>query len=277
MRYAASVSAPSTIPSLHPDDARAAALAPLLARAGQVAMARFRAGTTRTKADGSQVTDGDLAAHDVLVQGLTDAFPGEAVFSEEDLHTHDPEPGAPAWYVDPIDGTSAYAEGLAHWGPTVARVVDDRFECGAFWMPRLGDAYFAVDGGGAWHNGTRIHAEPTTWAPRLRTLCVPSRAHRAFPIAWPGKIRALGSTAAHLSLVAHGGTSAAFIPMWSMWDVGLGILMVREAGRAVVDLAGRPFDAVHRPAEPFLAAEPALVPELVELLRRARESSARSV
>lgn len=261
---------------LHPNDPRADILADLLQRAGAAAMDRFRNAGCRIKDDGSQVTDGDLAAHDVLVEGLQRAFPGEAVFSEEDLHSQDPLPGEPAWYVDPIDGTSAYAEGLAHWGPTVVRVVDDTLDVGAFWMPRLNEGYFAARGSGAWRNGERLRPAPSSQPPRLQTLCLPSRAHRAYPIAWPGKSRALGSTAAHLCLVGSGASSGTFVPVWSMWDVGLGILAVQEAGRSVVDLNGAPFDPVRRLSEPFIAAEDRLLPDLLSGLRAAREASSRS-
>lgn len=242
-------------------------------------MERFRKGTSRIKADGTQVTDGDLAAHDVLVEGLTAAFPGELVNSEEDPHREDPSPGQAVWHVDPIDGTGGYAEGLAHWGPTVVRVVDDHLDVGAFHMPRLDERYFAGAGQGAWVNGRRLRFErdpSSETPPRLHTLYLPSRAHRWFPIAWPGKTRALGASAAHLCLVATGTATATLIPVWSMWDVGLGILMVREAGRAVVDLTGAPFDPVRRIAEPFVAAAPEVVPGLLEGLRAAREAQSQT-
>jgi len=263
-----------------PADERAAFLDDLLARAGAAAMARFQRGTPRIKADGTQVTDGDMAAHDVLVEGLEQAFPGELVNSEEGPHEQDPTPGQAVWHVDPIDGTGAYAEGLAHWGPTVVRVVDDHLDVGAFHMPRIGERYFAATGQGAWLNGHRVtfdEGDPSQAIPaRLQTLYLPSRAHRYFPVAWPGKTRALGASAAHLCLVATGAATATLIPVWSMWDVGLGILMVREAGRSVVDLTGAPFDPVRRIAEPFVAAAPSVVPGLLEGLRAAREAHTRS-
>lgn len=279
MRYGPSVSSPGPGSSAGPADERAAFLDDLLARAGQAAIARFRDGTTRLKADGTQVTDGDMASHDVLVEGLSKAFPGELVNSEEGPHEEDPAPGQAVWHVDPIDGTGAFADGLAHWGPTVVRVVDEHLDVGAFHMPRVGERYFAATGQGAWFNDRRLEfkEDPSAAIPaRLQTLYLPSRAHRYFPIAWPGKMRALGASAAHLCLVANGTATATLIPVWSMWDVGLGIMMVREAGRAVVDLTGAPFDPVRRIAEPFVAAAPSVVPGLLEGLRAAREAHTRS-
>ena len=266
---------PADAPDI-PADPRAELLQALLARAGSAAMSRFRQNTTRIKADGTPVTDGDLAAHDVLVEGLERAFPDDVVCSEEAPTDDEPPAGRGIWYVDPIDGTSAFAEGLAHWGPTVARVADGALDIGAFHLPRLGEHYVAGRGTGAWRDRTRIHAHPDEGPARLRSLYVPSRAHRAFPLPWPGKIRALGSSAAHLVQVATGAGTATFIPVWSMWDVGLGILMVEEAGRAVVDLQGARFDAVARPGEPFLAGDPAILPELLDGLRRARAAVPRS-
>jgi fructose-1,6-bisphosphatase/inositol monophosphatase family enzyme len=251
-----------------PADDRAHALHDLLTRAGDAALARVDTLDVRTKADGTRVTDADLAAADVLLEGLARLWPGEDVRSEEAGDDDAVGPGA-AWYVDPIDGTGAFTEGLAHWGPTVCRTVDGRLDLGAFLEPRLGAFWFAADGGGAWRGARRLApADPPADDPN-RTLYLPSRAHLLGPLAWPGKMRALGCSAAHLAQVAAGGAAATIVPVWCTWDIGCGVLLVREAGRAVTDLAGRPFDLVAHRGRPLLAAPPSLVHPLVEAVQRA--------
>lgn len=249
-----------------PADPRAPLLRDLLRRAGDAALARGRAPAVRRKADGSRVTDADLASEAVIVEGLRAAFPDDAVRTEEtvgfavgDAHAH------ATWFVDPVDGTGALIEGLPTWGPTVCRVVDGALDVGALWMPRTREWWFAAAGRGAWRDDVRLQAQD----PGLRgdsTLLVPSGAHGVGPLRWPGKVRSLGSTATHLALVAAGGCAATVVGRWSTWDVGCGVLLVREAGRVVVDLSGRPFDPIQTPDRPFLAAAPSAVDPLVAML-----------
>src|SRR5690606_32858884 len=155
----------------------------LLRRAGDAALDRLRDSDVRHKADGSRVTDADLAANDVLLEGLAASWPDDAVRSEEG-GDHGSDDGA-VWWVDPLDGTGAFTEGLAHWGPTVCRTVRGRLDFGAFFEPRIGDFWFAADGDGAWLDGTRLGSPEPGVDGASRTLYVPSRAHHLGPLGWP--------------------------------------------------------------------------------------------
>ena len=65
---------------------------------------------------------------------------------------------------------------------------------------------------------------------------------------------ALGSSAAHLALVASGAGLVTVIPKWHLWDVGFGVLMVEESGRRVCDPEGNPIDVIAcQPGLPILA------------------------
>lgn len=258
---------PPNAPSL-PEDPRAHALHTILVAAGHEGRIRFRDVAVHRKADGTAVTEADTAAEAVIAAGLAAHFPDDGVRSEEGTR-RDAAPGHGTWYVDPIDGTSAFTEGLAWWGPTLARVSGDTLEVGAFYVPLLDTFFFAAPGAGAWRDGERLApAEPVAGDPQA-TILLPSRAHRTGPLDWPGKSRGLGSTAAHLALVASGGAAATVIPHWSTWDVGAGLLLVREAGRKVVDLSGADFDPMTSPGAPFIAGAPSVLPGVCDAIRRA--------
>lgn len=226
-------------------------LSRILAEAGSVALDRFGGVRAMAKSDGTQVTAADTEVEEVLVAALRRAFPEDGVVCEEGTVV---EGGPSTWYVDPIDGTSAYVEGLAHWGPTLARVTDGVIEVGALYLPRLNELWYARRGGGAWRNGTRLAPGDPGSAGRHHAMLAPSRFHRSSPIPWPGKVRALGSTAAHLALVGAGSALVTIIPEWQVWDVAFGVLLVEEAGRRVCDAHGDPVDVTScRPGLPILA------------------------
>jgi myo-inositol-1(or 4)-monophosphatase len=211
-------------------------VAELLRRAGTAALASSASATVERKSDGSVVTDADRRAEATIVEGLMRLYPGDGIIGEEGSQVEG-STGAD-WYVDPLDGTAAFLEGLAYWGPTVCRVVSGCYESGWLYLPRLNEQYCAQRGAGAWLDGRRLRAGDTT-VDGDTPLCLPSRYHRRMPIAWPGRVRAVGSTACHLALVARGSAAAAIIPGYKPWDVGCGVLLVTEAGRLVESVCGQ--------------------------------------
>ena len=91
---------------------------------GREALARFRDPglETKTKADGSPVTSGDMAAEAAALSVLRARQPRPLRHEEEsgDL------PGDPRyrWYLDPVDGTRSYCRGIAAWATLVALTLD---------------------------------------------------------------------------------------------------------------------------------------------------------
>ncbi len=236
-------------------------LEPILRSAGDLALQYFGQVTAEWKRDGSVVTRADRAVEDFLVDQLKRRFRGYAIVSEEGGHA-DGDQGT--WHVDPIDGTSSFLEGLAHWGPTLCLVRDDQLVVGAFWQPRLKEFWFAERGAGAWRCDVRLKASDLARPQREQTLCAPSRFHLAGPVPWPGKVRALGSSAAHLALVASGSAAVAVVPEWALWDVGCGALLLEESGYSLFDAKGDPVDVARcPPGLPLVAGGPNAVQHLI--------------
>ncbi len=223
------------------DDALRGELRSVVEEAGAIALSWFRRVAPTWKADGTPVTEADRAVEERMVDRLSRLFPGESVRSEEG-HRVDGRPGAPCWYVDPIDGTGGFVAELCYWGPTLCRVVDGRLHVGAFYVPRLKELWYAERGGGAWRDDQRLRPPDPEHVRGDDLLFLPSRFHRKGPIHWPGKVRALGSSAAHLAHVSAGSGLATFIPQWALWDIGCGTLLVREVGREICGLDGQPVE-----------------------------------
>lgn len=239
----------------------------LLEGAGKAALAAWHHPMTfKTKSDGTPVTAGDLASDAVLVRGLQARFPHDPLVTEESGGN----PGNQAWWViDPIDGTSSYIEGLAHWGPVVARLVATEgtfaLDCGAIWLPRLSEHYHVEFDGTyrGWYNGRPL--EPVNERQVPRTIYLPSRFHRHFRLDYTGKTRCLGGTAAHLALVARGAAEAAIVaPGWKAWDTAAGLGLIAASGGVAARLpGGEPLNPVQHEGVPFVAGLPKTVAHLL--------------
>lgn len=247
-------------PDRAPDPELRSIVHDVLVQAGTVALRSFGRVHARLKPDGTEVTDADREAESVLIEALARAFPDDGIVGEEG--TSRPSTTGATWFVDPIDGTSAYLEGLAHWGPTICLLRGGTLVVGGLWLPRINEFWYAQRDAGAWRDGTRLRPSDSGSPGRHHSLYLPSRYHRRMPIPWPGKVRALGSSAVHLAMVAAGGGAATVIPTWELWDIGCGALLVQEAGRRIVTWSGEPVDPAATARVPFLAGTPAAIEHL---------------
>lgn len=237
--------------------------------AGQVALGFFgKSPRTRTKADGSSVSEADLAVDELLRKRLRGTGDAYGWLSEES----DDEPARLArsrvWIVDPIDGTRAFLKEKPEWTISAALAVDGVVRLAAVFNPATDEFFHAVCGQGAFLNddaiavrdpvtldGCRLAASatmfrPERWAepwPRIETVWVNSIAYR-------------------LALVAAGtcdGTVS--LSGKNDWDIAAADLIVREAGGVVTTHDDRPFE-YNRPSSrhsSVIAAGPALHAELI--------------
>lgn len=229
---------------------------PLLHKAGNEALGLFRkVGVTR-KSDGSPVTEADRRSEEILVSGLSKHFPEDAIRSEEGLAD---EVGENQWFIDPLDGTASFIEGLTHWGPTLGLVSSGRPIYGALYLPRTGD-YFHVEGGKAWWNDTLLPSLNTAAPTRRSILYIPSRLHAHVRLDWPGKARNLGSIAGHMSLVAAGSAAGMLVQGgWGPWDLACGMAMLDAVGGVARTIDGAPLTIDDHSGQPFIAGSPGTV------------------
>jgi myo-inositol-1(or 4)-monophosphatase len=82
------------------------------------------------------VTDADLAAERMLIDGLRDLTPGASIFSEEAGASGSYD--SRCWFIDPLDGTVNYASGLPWFSVTVAYQEQGRTLLGLTHAPAAG-------------------------------------------------------------------------------------------------------------------------------------------
>ncbi|MHC4065286.1 MAG: inositol monophosphatase family protein [Planctomycetota bacterium] len=257
-----------------------AAACKLAAEAGPIILDRWGRVPARRKADGSEVTDADLAAEDHIRQALERAYPDHSVLAEETGAGAGPlRQGRYCWAVDPLDGTQNYSRGFPCFATSIALLDDGVPVVGVVREQVTGRNYTAIASQGAAADGTpvRVAERPMD---RDFFVGVASTKGQETPVAVQRllervNVRNTGSTALHLALVATGAIDAAFARRCYTWDIAAGYLLVHEAGGLCTDLAG---DSVLRlPPEsdpmsrtPFLAAGRHVHAELVRTVAHPR-------
>ncbi len=210
--------------------------------AGRLALRHFEAPVSSwDKADGTPVSEADLAVNELLRDRLTGSRPDYGWLSEENEDVTDRMERDRVWVVDPIDGTRSFLERSDNWCVSVALVERGRPVLAAVHAPTTGDFYQAALGAGALLNGETI-----TTSGRNRLAGARMMAHRKalrrerWQAEWPDMETGMTtSIALRLCLVAQGRFDATLaIGDKSDWDLAAGDLIVHEAGGRVSTFAG---------------------------------------
>ena len=107
------------------------------------------------KEDGTPVTNADLRANEIIVDGLQKTFPQDGIVSEE-LATVN---GGRVWYIDPIDGTRGFTYHNDQFAIHIGLVEGGQPVLGVVYKPTTDEYYSAIKGEGAFRNhpnGTRL-------------------------------------------------------------------------------------------------------------------------
>jgi myo-inositol-1(or 4)-monophosphatase len=242
--------------------------------AGAIAR-KFFGGTYKrwSKAQGSPVTEADLAVDRFLNERLRAARPDYGWLSEET----DDDPARLAagsvFIVDPIDGTVAFLKGRPHFTICAAVVWDGRPVAGVVYNPVSEECFAARAGAGAFCNGAAIHVGQRAEIEGCRMLGDREMfAHAAWNTPpnrpWPPmEVESRSSIAYRIVLVAD----ASFDAMLALsakrdWDLAAADIILTEAGGILTAHDGsilrynRP-DAIQSSG---IGANPALHARLIE-------------
>lgn len=181
--------------------------------------------------------DGEAEQH--IRAMILASYPASTIVGEEAASIRGS--GPLTWFIDPIDGTSNFARGIAMWAVSIAVAVEGEIVAAAVYDP-VNDHMFAADERGAFFND-----EPM----RSRGFIEPSQATVVmnFPLArdlvhFPdlaleqfaqvtrqfAQVRGLGSTCITLCWIAAGWVDATVSFETNPWDVAAAAFIVRQAG-----------------------------------------------
>src|SRR5216684_75016 len=101
------------------------------------------------KADGSPVTEADLASDRIIGEGLARLFPEIPALSEECAHLAKPPYGGSFLLIDPLDGTKEFVAGRNEFTVNLALVTNGTPLLGIIGAPALGLIWRGLVGRGA--------------------------------------------------------------------------------------------------------------------------------
>ncbi|WP_415893547.1 3'(2'),5'-bisphosphate nucleotidase CysQ [Neptuniibacter sp. PT8_73] len=216
-------------------------------KAGQAVMEIYKKDfAIYDKSDSSPLTEADLAAHTILVEGLNALTPEIPVLSEESNANEQTDRFSwdTYWLIDPLDGTKEFIKKNGEFTINVALIVSGQPVFGVVYAPAIDVLYWGAEGEGAFKQEGSAAPAPITVnpAPSVNTgwKVVGSRSHQSeefktFMERLPeAEIIAMGSSL-KLCLVAEG--KADLYPrlgLTSEWDTAAAHAVVLAAGGQVL-------------------------------------------
>lgn len=220
------------------------------------ALQRSRFGTALTIEHKSSaidlVTEVDKASEQLILGHIGEAYPEHGILAEE---TGLRESAGPwRWVVDPLDGTTNYAQGLPIFAVSIALQQAGETVLGVVYAPLTDQLYTAVRGQGAHLNGRALRVA----GKQQLAECVLATGFPYDSASHPDNnanyashliprlrgLRRMGAAAYDLAQVAAGTLDGYWELGLSPWDVAAGSLLVTEAGGVVQPWTGKRGHAV---------------------------------
>lgn len=223
----------------------------ILRQAGDLVLSyRDRRYTYQQKEDRTFVTEADKKSEAFLIEHLGALLPESQFLAEESGKSVDLDKESGYWWViDPIDGTTNFLHNNPYFCISVALMRGSTIIYGAIFAPYRDEFFYAVHEGGAFFNDTRmavvnrdVSSVPMTIALGGPTSSIHRETYLKKMHVVQERIKSTrknGSAALDLAYVAQGWIDACFLGKLSWWDIAAGVLLVRESGGLVSDIAGK--------------------------------------
>jgi len=211
-------------------------------------------GTVKPEDNNQVLTLTDIEIGELIVSHIEAEYPDWNIIDEEagviDKHS------AYTWVVDPIDGTSNFANGVHTYGIMIGLLKDDIPIAGGIALPFFNDVYVAKKGKGTFCNGRAIKVTQETSLlnvlvaygidghqenPHLTTEEASMLAQIILGIR---NLRSSNSTY-DAALVASGKYGALLNRTSKIWDNVAQQIVIEEAGGTYTDFFGNPMDYSH--------------------------------
>lgn len=251
----------------------------LIKLAKQEVLQRFEHVTSRHKADGSVLTEADLQMQQKTAAFLKAHWPqfdflGEESIPEAQNHSLNHTNGC--WILDPVDGTSNFANGIPFYAISLALVVKGEIVLGLIYDPSRDELFSARKGLGAQLNDAELkahthhtHIQNCAAIVDFKRLKAPLATHLATKSPYASQ-RSFGSVALDWCWIAAGRGQLYCHGSQHLWDYAAGWIILGEAGGVSATLEGEPVytkQVIKRSA--IAATTPELFQQWQQIIERA--------
>ncbi len=207
-----------------------------------------------TKSDESPVTEADVAAEKIILEGLSKITPEIPVLAEESVAAgRVPDlTGGVFWLVDPLDGTKEFIKKGNDFTVNIGLIINNEPALGVVYAPVLGDLYSGIIGDGATlakvKNNAVVERQPISVrkADLKELTIVASKSHRSDTLeAWlsefPGANHVSIGSSLKFCLIARG--EADLYPRLGPtceWDTAAAHAVLKAAGGDVLTPDDKP-------------------------------------
>lgn len=219
----------------------------ILRQSGELVLASFgEILPSQKKLEKSQiVTEVDIASERRIIEAITKEFPKSGIIAEESGFI--PSQDNTFFVIDPIDGTSNFANALPWFGVMIAFLQDSKIIASGIYLPVTDEMYSAEKGKGAFKNGKKIkNTRHMILSESLVSFCFssdePQHAERDSSI-----VRNLGPKVLNLrttnsaydyAYAVEGKLAATINFLNKLWDIASVILLANESSSHVSEVDG---------------------------------------
>lgn len=196
------------------------------------------------KAPGDFVSNADTMAEKILMESLHEDRPDYGFIGEELGVTPAQNESHFTWIIDPIDGTTNFLHAIPAFAISVALRQDDEIIAGVTYNPVTSELYYAEKGKGAFlmtptgNVRLRVSGRKQLSYALVGSNGFTNRKNRATLdklVSKVASIRYNGCTTLSLASVAAGQLDCYIATQFKLWDLAVGLLLIREAGGYVGD------------------------------------------
>uniref|UniRef100_A0A8C5QW35 Inositol-1-monophosphatase n=1 Tax=Leptobrachium leishanense TaxID=445787 RepID=A0A8C5QW35_9ANUR len=202
------------------------------------------------------VTATDQKVEEMIISLIKEKYPSHSFIGEESVAAGKGSTltDCPTWIIDPIDGTTNFVHRFPFVAISIGFAVNKQVEFGVVYSCVEDKMYTGRRGKGSFCNGQTLQVSGqkditksmiitelgSNRNPEVVKIVI-SNMERLLCIPIHG-IRAVGTAAVNMCLVATGGADAYYEMGIHCWDMAAASIIVTEAGGVVMDAKGGPFD-----------------------------------
>jgi myo-inositol-1(or 4)-monophosphatase len=219
-----------------------AKIEPIIREAGNILLSYFNTDVKKIDKGTSYATQADIESENFLKQRLTEVISNASFWAEESGKSGT---GDYCWVIDPLDGTTNFAQGLPYFCVSIALTYLEEPVFGVIFDPIHNEYFYAQKNEGAYLNNKKISVSTKQkLSDAFLVVSFPYGIKPTYEKNWHiiqnvGRqcftMRITGAAALDLANVASGRFDGSFFYRLKWWDIAAGWLLIKEAGGISTD------------------------------------------